>query len=88
MSIKIIDYGVCNALSVKNMLNRIGFPCSVVKSPKEINIYDKLILPGIGSFDNGMNNLKIYRGLVILKMNLIMKKIFTRTLFRYADFTR
>ena len=58
MSIKIIDYGVCNALSVKNMLNRIGFPCSVVKSPKEINIYDKLILPGIGSFDNGMNNLK------------------------------
>ncbi len=58
MSINIIDYGVCNASSVQNMLTRIGYPCSIVSSPKEITSKNKLILPGIGSFDNGIKNLE------------------------------
>ena len=61
MSISIIDYGVCNASSVQNMLNRLGYPCRIVSNPKEIKKDNKLILPGIGSFDNGMKNLnKLY----------------------------
>ena len=58
MSIDIIDYGVCNASSVQNMLTRIGYPCKIINSPNEITSNSKLILPGIGSFDNGIKNLE------------------------------
>ncbi len=58
MSIYIIDYGVCNASSVQNMLTRIGYPCKIINSPNEITPKSKLILPGIGSFDNGIKNLE------------------------------
>jgi glutamine amidotransferase len=57
VSISIIDYGVCNASSVQNMLNRLGYPCRIIRNPKEVEKDNKLILPGIGSFDNGMKNL-------------------------------
>ena len=43
---------------VKNALTRTGFPCSIIKSPKEVSKEAKLILPGIGSFDNGIKNLE------------------------------
>jgi glutamine amidotransferase len=56
--IQVIDYGVCNSFSVKNAMTRTGYPCSIIKSPKEIIKNSKLILPGIGSFDNGMKNLE------------------------------
>ena len=56
--IQVIDYGVSNSHSVKNALTRTGFPCSIIKSPKEVSKEAKLILPGIGSFDNGIKNLE------------------------------
>ncbi len=67
MTISIIDYGVCNSYSVKNMINRIGYPCNIINSPSEIKNDSKLILPGIGSFDNGIKNLKKFSWDIYLK---------------------
>lgn len=53
--IALIDYGIGNLGSIKNMLKKIG--CEDVKyatTPEDINLADKLILPGVGSFDMGM----------------------------------
>jgi len=54
----LLDYGVGNLGSILNMLRKIGAPASVSSNPEEIARADKLILPGVGSFDNGMTNLR------------------------------
>ncbi|WP_138261934.1 imidazole glycerol phosphate synthase subunit HisH [[Clostridium] hylemonae] len=56
--IAILDYGIGNLGSIKNMLNKIGEETSIASSIKEIEQADKLILPGVGSFDNGMKCLR------------------------------
>lgn len=57
--IGIVDYGIGNLYSIKNMLTFIGVQSFIVDSPLTLctNNLDKLILPGVGSFDAGMNGL-------------------------------
>lgn len=57
MKTVIIDYGVGNLTSIKNMLNRIGCNCDISSKKNDIEEADKLILPGVGSFDYGMQQL-------------------------------
>lgn len=54
----IIDYGLGNLGSILNILHIIGEKASISKDPEVILNADRLILPGVGSFDEGMNNLK------------------------------
>jgi glutamine amidotransferase len=57
--IAIVNYGVGNLLSIKNMLKKAGFTDVIISSSKEdIKRADKIILPGVGHFDYGMNKLK------------------------------
>ncbi len=55
--IAIIDYGVGNVGSILNMLKYVGVPATITKDPSEIEIASKLILPGVGAFDEGMKRL-------------------------------
>ncbi len=55
--IVIIDYDVGNVGSIENMLKVIDAPAIVTSKPDVILQADKLILPGVGAFDNGMRNL-------------------------------
>lgn len=54
--IQIINYGLGNLGSVQNMLRRINVESTIVKDAKDL-VSDKVILPGVGSFDTGMKNL-------------------------------
>lgn len=57
--IGVIDYGVCNVGSILNMLNKIGVrDAKVICRGDEIEDADHLILPGVGSFDSGMESLE------------------------------
>lgn len=56
--IVVIDYGMGNSGSVVNMLKRIGEGVVLSSQPADIEKATKLILPGVGSFDNGMANLR------------------------------
>jgi len=56
--ITIIDYGICNIKSVVNMLRKIGADSQIASNPSDLNLAKKLILPGVGSFDKGIENLK------------------------------
>jgi glutamine amidotransferase len=53
----VIDYGMGNLGSILNMLKKIGAPAKVSSDLKEIDIADKLILPGVGAFDTAMRQL-------------------------------
>ena len=53
--IGIMDYGVGNLGSIKNMLSRIGEKDAVfLNHPEDLERVDKIILPGVGAFDQGM----------------------------------
>lgn len=54
----VVDYGVGNIASVLNMLKRVGAKAKASNSPEEIEQADKLILPGVGAFDAGMQTLR------------------------------
>lgn len=54
--IQIVNYGLGNLGSVQNMLRRINVDSVIVNNPKDL-VSEKMILPGVGSFDTGMRNL-------------------------------
>jgi glutamine amidotransferase len=56
--ISIIDYGVGNLGSVKNMLKFLNIESKVITTAEELSIATKIILPGVGSWDNGVAKLK------------------------------
>jgi glutamine amidotransferase len=55
--ISIIDYGIGNLGSIFNMLKYVNIPAIITSDPKVISSSSHLILPGVGSFDNGMKKL-------------------------------
>lgn len=55
--IGIINYGVGNIQSIQNIINHVGGKCRILYSADEIKYVEKLILPGVGSFDHGMEGL-------------------------------
>jgi imidazole glycerol-phosphate synthase subunit HisH len=61
--IVIIDYGLGNIGSMANMLKKIGAKAVVSSNPSVVETAKKLILPGVGSFDEGMMQLQS-RGLI------------------------
>jgi glutamine amidotransferase len=57
--IAVIDYGMGNIASILNMFKRIGNREVVLtRDANEIAKADKILLPGVGAFDNGMKNLQ------------------------------
>lgn len=74
--IYIIDYGVGNLASIKNMLKHIGIKDVKISSDKdEIDKAKKIILPGVGAFDNGMQHLKKYDLIEVLNKKALVDKI-------------
>ena len=73
--ITIIDYGLGNLGSIKNMLKRIGYQSEITADPLRILTAEKLILPGVGAFDVGMKNLKKNGLAETLNETVLVKKI-------------
>lgn len=67
--IVIVDYGMGNLGSIKNMFEAIGSEAEITSDLGKIKNAQKLILPGVGSFDNGMENLKK------LKLNSVLNEL-------------
>ena len=59
--IAIIDYDAGNLKSVEKALNKIGETAVITRNREEILNADHVILPGVGSFADAMNNLKKYQ---------------------------
>ncbi|HTI11064.1 MAG TPA: imidazole glycerol phosphate synthase subunit HisH [Puia sp.] len=53
----IVDYGVGNLHSIQNMFKKAGVTASIGSTYEEIAAADKLLLPGMGAFDNCMEKL-------------------------------
>ncbi|MCG7856219.1 imidazole glycerol phosphate synthase subunit HisH [Flavihumibacter sediminis] len=56
--IAIVDYGVGNLASIQNMIKKGGNNAVITKSPDIISNAEKILLPGMGHFDNCMMKFK------------------------------
>lgn len=63
-----------NIASIENMLRKIGAKGIVSAEPDIIEQADKIILPGVGSFDYGMNNLNKLGIMSVLRKKVIEEK--------------
>lgn len=55
--IVIVDYELGNLGSIRNMLRRIGAESVISSDPEVIARAERLILPGVGAFGEGMGNI-------------------------------
>jgi len=55
--ITIVDYGMGNLGSIRNMLARIGVPSIISSEAHALSTASAIILPGVGAFDRAMENL-------------------------------
>ena len=56
--IAILDYGVGNLFSLRSSFAAIGADAVVTADPKTIRAADKLILPGVGAFEDAARKLR------------------------------
>ncbi len=72
--IVVIDYGVGNLGSIANMLKKVRAKAIVSSDIADIERADKLILPGVGAFDNGMKNLNDLGLIPVLSDKVLRRK--------------
>ena len=76
--IVIINYGMGNLNSVKKAFDRIGANASIESDLMSIKNADKLVLPGVGNFEKGMQKLEssglkdILNEMVLIKQKPIL----------------
>jgi glutamine amidotransferase len=73
--ITILDYGMGNLGSIANMVKKVGGTSVITSKIKDIEKAKKLILPGVGAFDNGMKNLKKMNLITLLNKKILEEKI-------------
>ena len=56
--IAIVNYGSGNIQAICNIYGRLGVPFIVASKPEEVRTGDKIVLPGVGAFDQAMSELE------------------------------
>lgn len=56
--IAIVDYGLGNLHSVQKAFRHVGHEAAVISSPEQLAGFDRLVLPGVGAFADGMKGLR------------------------------
>jgi imidazole glycerol-phosphate synthase subunit HisH len=55
--VAIVDYGLGNVRSVAGAVEKLGYQALIASDSTELERAEKLILPGVGAFGDGMRNL-------------------------------
>jgi glutamine amidotransferase len=56
--IAIIDYGMANLRSVQKAFEQVGHRAQVISRPEEIDAAEKIVLPGVGAFQDAVATLR------------------------------
>jgi glutamine amidotransferase len=71
--IAIVDYDTGNVGSVFNMIRKAGGTPVITRDPTILRQADKLVLPGVGAFDEAMGNLEKF-GLIEILNDLVIDR--------------
>lgn len=88
--IAIINYGVGNLFSLESSFNAIGKNVKVTSDPEDLKKSERIILPGVGAFEDAAKKLKssgivetlleeVKRGKPLLGICLGMQMLFTKS---------
>lgn len=58
MNVGIVNYGMGNLASVEKAVEVLGHTAFVLQDPCHLRNYDRIILPGVGAFSEGMDRLQ------------------------------
>jgi len=72
--ISIIDYGMGNVASMEKALRFLKIDCKITQDHSFIEQSDAIVLPGVGSFEQGMENLKKFQLIELLNEQVVVKK--------------
>lgn len=73
--IAIVDYGMGNLGSIRNMFKRAGFASGIVRTPEELRNAEKIVLPGVGAFDHAMERIESQKWRNVLDYLALEKQI-------------
>ncbi len=71
----IVDYDLGNLGSIANMLRKLGHEAELTSDPTRIGDATRLILPGVGAFDQGMRNLRNRGLLEVLNYKVLTEQV-------------
>lgn len=54
----VLKYGSGNVAAITNIFNKLGVPHSVAECKEELSVASKIVLPGVGAFDQSMQLLE------------------------------
>lgn len=74
MTTIIIDYGMSNLGSIRRSLEECGAKAIVSDNPDDLESADKILLPGVGSFSDGMGNISRRGWINAIKKSVIDNK--------------
>src|ERR671913_2340478 len=57
-SVAILDYGMANLRSVQKGFEQVGARAEIISEPEQIDAADKLVLPGVGAFQDAVATLR------------------------------
>lgn len=75
MTVVIIDYGMGNLGSIARFFQECGASIKVSDDPKHLCTAEKIVLPGVGSFCSGMNNLTKFGFVDVLRKEVLENNI-------------
>jgi glutamine amidotransferase len=73
-TISIVDYGLGNPESVKNMLKKLGLQGKIVDNPEDLEQSASIIIPGVGYFGKAMELLQSRGWIEVLNQKVIHEK--------------
>jgi glutamine amidotransferase len=73
--ISVVNYGMGNLGSVVNMFKRIGIPAEIVDDPAKLATATKILLPGVGAFDQAMKRINECGFREVLDQKALIEKV-------------
>ena len=71
----IIDYGMSNLGSIRRSLEECGADVFVSSNPEDLKTAERIVLPGVGSFADGMKNLVEGGWVEVIRNEVLNNKI-------------
>lgn len=75
MSVVVIDYGMSNLGSIRRSLEECGTNVKISDDPNDLKTAERIILPGVGAFRDGMVNLRSKRWIESIKEEVLGNNI-------------
>lgn len=71
----IVDYGMGNLGSIVHTLRRLNVMATVTSNPDVLRRAERIILPGVGSFDRGIENLGRLQLIPVLEERVLKNRV-------------